>query len=153
MKFNIFTIVLALMANMACQNTNDKKIASTEEGQPATVETKAPPVEAPKNEHRNPALLGKWQGVEWIFMDKPAEGFDPLKVSFDFREDGVFYGDYGPQHKTGTWRTTKDSLYTKDAGVQREVSSKILTADGNLLDLQFNVKGQKEIIKFKKVKQ
>lgn len=84
-------------------------------------------------------------------MGKPS-GLDASLVFWTFRADGTFKSNYADQHKQGTWRTTKDSLYTKDIKMAKEVPSKILLLNDKMLDLQYNVKGQKEIIKYKRLK-
>lgn len=164
MKVNILTVLLAMASMMACQNTDDKKIASSADGAPAQVQAPVTAVPAPQTQvepsgstatvdsgKRNPAFVGKWQGVEWNFMDKPS-GLDASQVFWTFSADGTFKSNYANQHKQGTWRTTKDSLYTKDIKMANEVPSKILLLNDKQLDLQYNVKGQKEIIKYKKLK-
>lgn len=164
MKVNILTVLLAMTSMMACQNTDDKKTASSADGAPTQVQTPVTAVPAPQTqvepsnssaavdpEKRNPAFVGRWQGVEWSFMGKPS-GLDASQVFWTFRADGTFKSNYADQHKQGTWRTTKDSLYTKDIKMPKEVPSKILLLNDKLLDLQYNVKGQKEIIKYKKLK-
>jgi len=110
-------ILTAAIAFAACQKANDK----------------------------NPALLGSWQGTEWLIFDKPS-GMDATLVRFEFREDGSFTADFGDQKKQGTWRTDKDKLYTTETGMQ-EIMVKLLKADGTNLDFEMNRGGQKETLK------
>ncbi len=97
---------------------------------------------------KNPALLGAWQGTEWLIFDKPS-GMDATQVRFEFREDGTFSADFGDQKKQGTWRTDKDKLYTTETGMQ-EMMVKLLKADGSNLDFEMNRGGQKETLKMVK---
>ncbi|GEM_PF-494486 len=96
MRIKILTIALAFLAINACQKVNDK----------------------------NPALLGKWQGTEWLIMDKPS-GMDATQVSFEFKEDGTYSAQFGNQKQSGTWRTEHDKLYTTETGKQ-EIMVKLL---------------------------
>ena len=120
MKINLLTLALTLISMLACQKANDK----------------------------NPALLGKWQGVEWLIMDKPS-GIDASQVSFEFKEDGSYSAQFGNQNQSGTWRTEKDKLYTQETGKQ-EILVKLLKYDGTNLDFEMNRGGQKEILKLLK---
>ena len=101
-----------------------------------------------KANDKNPALLGKWQGAEWLIMDKPS-GIDAAQVSFEFLEDGSYSATFGNQNQNGTWRTEKDKLYTKETGKQ-EILVKLLKYDGTALDFEMNRGGQKEILKLLK---
>lgn len=120
MKFNILTIALLLTIGSACQKANDK----------------------------NPALLGKWQGAEWLIMDKPS-GMDATQVHFEFKEDGTYSAQFGNQNQSGVWRSEKDKLYTQETGKQ-EILVKLLKYDGVNLDFEMNRGGQKEILKLVK---
>lgn len=120
MKINVLTIALALVAITACQKANDK----------------------------NPALLGKWQGTEWLIMDKPS-GMDATQVSFEFKEDGMYSAQFGTQKQAGIWRTENDKLYTTETG-KKEILVKLLKYDGAALDFEMNRGGQKEILKLVK---
>ncbi len=115
-------IILAftLLALVACQKTNDK----------------------------NPALLGKWQGTEWLIFDKPS-GMDATQVNFEFKEDGAYNAQFADQKQSGTWRTEKDKLYTQETGKQ-EIMVKLLKMDATSLDFEMNRGGQKETLKLKK---
>lgn len=113
-------ILIAIAALTACQRANDK----------------------------NPALLGQWQGTEWLIFDKPS-GMDATQVRFEFREDGTFTADFGDQKKQGTWRTDKDKLYTTETGMQ-EIMVKLLKADSTNLDFEMNRGGQKETLRLVK---
>jgi hypothetical protein len=113
-------ILIAAFALAACQKANDK----------------------------NPALLGTWQGTEWLIFDKPSD-MDATQVRFEFREDGSFTADFGDQKKQGVWRTDKDKLYTTETGMQ-EIMVKLLKADGTNLDFEMNRGGQKETLKLVK---
>ncbi|MFN0036592.1 MAG: lipocalin family protein [Saprospiraceae bacterium] len=92
----VIGIALATLALASCQKANDK----------------------------NPALLGKWQGTEWLIFDKPSD-MDATQVHFEFKEDGTFTALFADQMKSGTWRTEKDKLYTKETGKQ-EILVKLL---------------------------
>jgi len=120
MKINILTIALTLTTLIACQKVNDK----------------------------NPALLGNWQGTEWLIMDKPS-GIDAAQVSFKFNEEGTYTAKFGDQIQSGTWRTEKDKLYTQETG-KKEILVKLLKYDGATLDFEMNRGGQKEILKLVK---
>jgi hypothetical protein len=113
-------LVFALFALSACQKTNDK----------------------------NPALLGSWQGTEWLIFDKPS-GMDAAQVSFEFKADGSYTAQFGDQNQSGTWRTEKDKLYTQETGKQ-EIMVKLLKADATGLDFEMNRGGQKETLKLVK---
>lgn len=120
MKVKILTITLAILAITACQKVNDK----------------------------NPALLGQWQGTEWLIMDKPS-GIDAAQVSFEFKDDGTYSAQFGNQNQSGIWRTEKDKLYTTETG-KKEILVKLLKYDGSSLDFEMNRGGQKEILKMVK---
>ena len=121
MKINLLLSALALMFSAAaCQKTNDK----------------------------NPALIGQWQGVEWLIQDKPSD-IDATRVRFEFREDGTYAAEFGAQQQSGVWRTEKDKLYTTETG-KKEIMVKLLLADGQKLDFEMNRGGQKEILKLSK---
>ncbi len=148
MKVKFFSIALTLMTLIACQNCRSKTPAMSSEGQNAKETT---PVASETKEiggENNPALFGKWRGVEWSFMGKPS-GEDATQVQFEFKEDGTFQANYGPQNKSGTWRTAKDSLYTTQTGM-KELPIKLLKADGSALEFEMNVGGKPEVLKFKK---
>jgi hypothetical protein len=119
----IQTLLLAVALTLAaCQKTNDK----------------------------NPALLGSWQGTEWLIFDKPS-GMDAAQVSFEFKADGSYTAQFGDQNQSGTWRTEKDKLYTQETGKQ-EIMVKLLKADATGLDFEMNRGGQKETLKLIKQK-
>lgn len=120
MKVTTLMLALALTAIAACQKTNDK----------------------------NPALLGKWQGTEWLIFDKPS-GMDATQVNFEFKEDGTYTAQFAAQNQSGTWRTEKDKLYTQETGKQ-EIMVKLLRADATGLDFEMNRGGQKETLKLVK---
>lgn len=118
MRYSFFAFVLLVL--VACQKVNDK----------------------------NPALLGQWQGKEWLIMDK-ASDIDASKVSFEFKDDGTYKAEFGQQSQSGVWRTEKDKLYTTETGKQ-EILVKVLKADFSSLDFEMNRGGQKEILKMVK---
>jgi hypothetical protein len=120
MKLQLFILAIALFTMAACQKTNDK----------------------------NPALLGQWQGTEWLIMDKPSD-MDATQVGFEFKEDGSYTAQFGNQKQSGIWRTEKDKLYTQETGKQ-EIMVKLLKADGTALDFEMNRGGQKETLKLAK---
>jgi len=120
MKINTLLLILAFFAIVACQKTNDK----------------------------NPALLGKWQGTEWLIFDKPSD-MDATQVSFEFKEDGTYSAQFGNQNQSGIWRTEKDKLYTQEKG-KEEIMVKLLKADATGLDFEMNRGGQKETLKLLK---
>lgn len=97
---------------------------------------------------KNPALLGQWQGQNWLVRDKPS-GNDASKVQFEFKEDGTFIAQFGDQNKQGTWRTEKDKLYTTETGMQ-EIMVKLLKADGANLHFEMNRGGQQETLEMTK---
>ena len=120
MKINTLTIVLVIATLTACQRVNDK----------------------------NPALLGQWQGTEWLIFDK-SSGMDASQVFFEFKEDGTYSASFGNQNQNGTWRTEKDKLYTTETG-KKEIMVKLLKADGANLDFEMNRGGQKETLRLVK---
>ncbi len=120
MKINTLLIILAFFAVVACQKANDK----------------------------NPSLLGKWQGTEWLIFDKPG-GMDATQVSFEFKEDGTYNAQFGNQNQSGIWRTEKDKLYTQEKG-KEEIMVKLLKADAADLVFEMNRGGQKETLKLVK---
>ena len=97
----------------------------------------------PKN-----AITGQWQGTEWFFMGKPS-GQDATLVHFDFKEDGTYNAHFGEQKISGNWRRDKDKLYTTQAG-RPELEIKLLQADGTVLQIEMDIHGNKEVIKFKR---
>lgn len=97
---------------------------------------------------RNPALVGKWQGAEWLIFDQPS-GMDAAQVFFEFRPDGTYAADFGKQHLQGTWRTEKDKLYTTEEG-KKEIMVKLLKTDAATLEFEMNRGGQKETLKLVK---
>lgn len=97
---------------------------------------------------KNPALLGQWQGKEWLIFDKTSD-MDASLVFFEFREDGTYTARFGNQNQSGTWRTEKDKLYTTETG-KKEIMVKLLKADGASLDFEMNRGGQKETLKLVK---
>lgn len=120
MKIKLLSLVLFLGAFAACQKANDK----------------------------NPALIGNWEGTEWLIMDKPS-GMDATQVHFEFKEDGSYSAQFGEQKQSGVWRTEKDKLYTTETG-KKEILVKLLKYDGASLDFEMNRGGQKEILKMVK---
>ena len=120
MKINSLIFALALMTILACQKVN----------------------------YKNPALLGNWQGTEWLIMDKPSN-IDATQVGFEFNEDGTYTAKFTDQNQSGTWRTEKDKLYTTETGKQ-EILVKLLKYDGVALDFEMNRGGQKEVLKMVK---
>ena len=120
MKYAI--LILLFSAFIACEKVNDK----------------------------NPALLGQWQGTEWLIEDKPS-GIDAAQVHFEFMEDGAYKAEFGNQKQSGTWRTEKDKLYTLETG-KKEILVKLLKADFSSLDFEMNRGGRKEILKMSKMK-
>lgn len=121
MKISTLIIALAIASLTACQPVNDK----------------------------NPALLGQWQGTEWLIFDKPSEEMDAAQVLFEFKEDGTYTASFGNQNQSGTWRTDNDKLYTTETG-KREIMVKILKADSTALDFEMNRGGQEETLKLVK---
>ncbi len=115
-------ILTAIVALAACQKANDK----------------------------NPALLGQWQGAEWLIFDKPSD-MDASQVQFEFKEDGSYSASFGNQNQSGVWRTEKDKLYTQETGKQ-EIMVKLLKAVAANLDFEMNRGGQKETLKLTKKK-
>lgn len=113
-------ILIAVLAAVSCQKVNDK----------------------------NPALLGRWQGTEWLIFDKPS-GMDASQVHFEFKDDGTYSAQFGEQKQAGTWRTEKDKLYTTETG-KKEIMVKLLKADGAILEFEMNRGGQKETLKMTK---
>lgn len=113
-------ILFAIVALAGCQPANDK----------------------------NSALLGQWQGTEWLIFDKPS-GMDASQVVFEFKEDGTYSASFGNQNQSGVWRTEKDKLYTTETG-KKEIMVKLLKADGMSLDFEMNRGGQKETLKLVK---
>ncbi|MEQ1745770.1 MAG: lipocalin family protein [Saprospiraceae bacterium] len=96
----------------------------------------------------NPALIGKWQGKEWLAFGKPI-GEDATQVTFEFTADGDYSANFGSQRERGEWRTLKDKLYTKAQGRQ-EIMVKILKLDATTLLFEMNRVGQKETLELTK---
>lgn len=121
-KIRLYTILFAALALglAACRQPNDK----------------------------NPALLGKWQGTEWLLFGQPS-GMDAAQVFFEFSEDGSYSARFGEQHQQGAWRTEKDKLYTTEKG-KKEIMVKLLKADGTSLEFEMNRGGQQETLKLQK---
>jgi hypothetical protein len=101
-----------------------------------------------KTNDKNPALLGQWQGTEWLIFDKPS-GMDAAQVNFEFKDDGTYTAQFADQKQAGTWRTEKDKLYTQETGKQ-EIMVKLLKIDATGLDFEMNRGGQKETLKLAK---
>ncbi|MFN0014413.1 MAG: lipocalin family protein [Saprospiraceae bacterium] len=96
----------------------------------------------------NPALIGKWQGKEWLAFGKPI-GEDATQVVFEFNADGDYSARFGSQEESGTWRTQKEKLYTKAQGRQ-EILVKILKLDTSTLLFEMNRAGQQESLELTK---
>lgn len=105
-------------------------------------------VNCQKVNDKNPALLGKWQGENWMIFDKPSTN-DASQVHFEFKEEGTYNAQFGKQNQEGTWRTEKDKLYTTETGKQ-EIMVKLLKYDGAILNFEMNRGGQKETLEMKK---
>lgn len=101
-----------------------------------------------KANDKNPALLGKWQGTNWMVFDKPS-GMDAAKVHFEFKEDGSYMAQFGDQNQSGVWRTEKDKLYTQETSKQ-EIMVKLLKLDSTSLNFEMNRGGQKETLELVK---
>ncbi|MBK8967025.1 MAG: lipocalin family protein [Saprospiraceae bacterium] len=117
----IWTIALLVLANTACKRENDN----------------------------NPALHGKWQGVEWLASGKSL-GQDAAQVMFEFQADGNYSAGFGDQQERGTWRTVKEKLYTQATGKQ-EIVVRILQLNDNTLKFEMNRGGRQETIELKKL--
>ncbi len=105
-------------------------------------------VNCQKVNDKNPMLLGKWQGQNWLVFDKPSNN-DASQVHFEFKEDGSYNAQFGSQNQQGTWRTEKDKLYTTETGKQ-EIMVKLLKYDGANLNFEMNRGGQKETLEMEK---
>jgi len=97
----------------------------------------------------NPALYGKWQGVEWLALGKPI-GQDAAQVHFEFLADGNYSARFGDQNESGTWRTVKEKLYTQAKGRQ-EIVVRILHLDDSTLKFEMNRGGRQETIQLNKI--
>lgn len=117
----LYAIALLMLASTACNRENDN----------------------------NPALHGKWQGVEWLASGKSL-GQDASQVQFEFQTDGNYSAGFGAQQESGTWRTVKEKLYTKATGKQ-EIVVRILQLDDNTLKFEMNRGGRQETIELKKI--
>ena len=102
MKY-IFSLFLLVAGLTACQKANDK----------------------------NPLLIGKWEGTEWLIMGKPG-GMDASQVYFEFKDDGTYAAGFGNQQQSGVWRTEKEKLYTRETG-KEEILVKIMRLDAAAL--------------------
>ncbi|MCK6695313.1 MAG: lipocalin family protein [Thermoanaerobaculia bacterium] len=102
----------------------------------------------PEND-KNTALIGKWQGTEWLIFDEPS-GQDAAKVYFEFRPDGSYEAGMGAQSEKGVWRTAGDKLYTTAEG-RKEIMVKMLEASPAVLKFEMNRGGQQETLILKKV--
>lgn len=116
MHLKLLLLTACLTSLLACQKTNDK----------------------------NPALLGKWQGKEWLIFDKPSS-MDATQVQFEFKADGGYSAQFGNQNQSGIWRSENDKLYTTESGKQ-EIMVKILKLDTSTLSFEMNRGGQKETL-------
>ncbi|MBK9338711.1 MAG: lipocalin family protein [Lewinellaceae bacterium] len=96
----------------------------------------------------NPALIGKWQGKEWLVFGKPM-GQDASLVFFEFTTDGDYSAQFGDQEESGVWRTQKDKLYTTAQG-EKEIVVKILTLNETTLRFEMNRGGQQETLELTK---
>lgn len=96
----------------------------------------------------NPALIGKWQGKEWLVFGKPM-GEDASQVEFEFTAEGDYSARFGEQEESGVWRTQKEKLYTTAQG-QQEIVVKILRLDSTTLKFEMNRGGQQETLELTK---
>jgi hypothetical protein len=117
----VSVFALLLLAFAACEQANDK----------------------------NPVLLGKWQGTEWLIFGEPS-GQDATKVRFEFLNDGNYTAGFGTQTESGSWRTVDDKLYTQATG-RKEIMVKIIRLDSIVLKFEMNRAGQEETIVLNKV--
>lgn len=101
-----------------------------------------------RDNDNNPALIGKWQGKEWLIFGKPS-GQDAARVSFEFTADGNYSAAFGDQQENGVWRTVKDKLYTT-AKDKKEIMVKILQLDDTTLKFEMNRGGQQETLELLK---
>ena len=101
----------------------------------------------PEND-KNPALIGQWQGKEWLVFGKPA-GMDAAAVSFSFDENGHYTAAFGNQKEQGVWRTQKDKLYTTAEG-KKEIMVKIIVLTEATLKFEMNRGGQQETLELTK---
>ena len=93
---------------------------------------------------KNPELVGRWQGTEWLIFGKPSVQ-DATQVGFEFLADGTYTATYGQQIESGVWRTDKSRLYTTGEG-RKEIMVKILKLDKERLKFEMNRAGQQETI-------
>ncbi len=98
---------------------------------------------------KNPALVGQWQGVEWLIFGKPSHN-DAAQVRFEFSADGKYSAAFGDQNESGVWRTDKSRLYTRAEG-RKEIMVKILKLDANALKFEMNRGGQEETLELNRV--
>jgi len=96
----------------------------------------------------NPALIGKWQGKEWLVSGKPI-GADASQVEFEFTAEGDYSARFGKQEESGVWRTQKDKLYTTAQGKQ-EIVVRILRLDSAVLEFEMNRGGREETLELTK---
>ncbi len=96
----------------------------------------------------NPALIGKWQGKEWLVFGKPMDQ-DAAQVAFEFTAEGDYSAQFGSEEESGVWRTEKDKLYTTAQG-KKEIMVKILQLDATTLKFEMNRGGQQETLELTK---
>ena len=88
------------------------------------------------------ALIGNWQGAEWLVFDKPVER-NVTAVKFEFNTDGQYSANYGDQTEKGVYKVKSGKLYTT-AEDKIEKAVKILQLSPDTLTLQMNRVGQEE---------
>lgn len=120
MKHILSLLIIGLLALAACKRANDN----------------------------NPALIGKWQGKEWLVFGKPI-GEDASQVEFEFTAEGDYSARFGSQEESGVWRTQKEKLYTTAQG-EKEIVVKILQLDATTLKFEMNRGGRQETLELTK---
>ena len=120
MKHILSLLIIGLLSFAACKRANDN----------------------------NPAIIGKWQGKEWLVFGKPM-GEDASQVEFEFTAEGDYSARFGEQEESGVWRTQKEKLYTTAQG-QQEIVVKILRLDSTTLKFEMNRGGQQETLELTK---
>lgn len=118
----IYTLLFCLALLGSCQPVNDKNVA----------------------------LLGRWEGTQWLINDEPSQQ-DPSKVYFEFNADGTYSAGYRTQGEKGIWRTHDDKLYTTAEG-RKEMVVRFHLTDTSTLRFEMNRGGQPEIIELAKAK-
>jgi len=133
----IFSLAMLLLLSACKQDarTNRQESASTQQQEDDDINTHP--------------IVGEWQGIEWSLGGEVDPVWDATKVNFEFMYDGKFKANFGDQHRAGKWRIDKDTLYTLEPR-RKEFPMKLRQLDDLNLEIEMNLNGVPEVLKFKR---